>query len=362
MSAMRVPAPTPGRFAAVAPTTCPGCCSPSHPGAGFAVGHGIGSACGHPVYPHSKCPFRQQQPGMQSPCQRLCAALGVPGDGQRGRVGQGVGGRGTSWCQHPGGDRALGSQQHRPPGRCSEGGPAATGCLHPKALLQLWWGRPQQPRAQRRHRCPQPCSDTIPIMAEGLAQPLLRAPHGAKPCHSHRQPRLLSPKPRPSPRGRHGRSRARGATPPPAGRSRTLAPCWCAALMLGKAYLLLGCYLHPLSLSAAGQPSCLRHVPGACLQQVWSALLLARAGRLRRRLPAVPDSGARGDNVRAARTLAIAFPMTLPCPPHSSNATHAFARGCGQARRMAACADGAQAALVVSSRGDSLTYQSHSSA
>lgn len=132
--------------------------------------------------------------------------------------------------------------------------------------------------------------------------------------------------------------------------------------MLGKAYLLLGCYLHPLSLSAAGQPSCLRHVPGACLQQVWSALLLARAGRLRRRLPAVPDSGARGDNVRAARTLAIAFPMTLPCPPHSSDATHAFARGCGQARRMAACADGAQAALVVSSRGDSLTYQSHSSA
>lgn len=102
-------APTPGRFAAVAPTTRPGCCSPSRPGAGLALGHGTGSACGHPVYPRSKCPFRQQ-PGMQSPCQRLCAALGVPGDGQRGRVEQGFGGRGTSWCQHPGGDRALGSQ------------------------------------------------------------------------------------------------------------------------------------------------------------------------------------------------------------------------------------------------------------
>ena len=147
-------------------------------------------------------------------------------------------------------------------------------------------------------------------------------------------------------RGWHGRGAAgaRGATPPAAGCSRALAPCWCVALMLSKAYLLLGFYLHPLSLSAAGQPSCLRHVPGACLQQVWSALLFARSHCLRCRLPAVPDSEARADNVRTARTLALAFPMTLPCPPHSSDATHAFARGRGRARRMAVCADGAQAA------------------
>lgn len=166
----------------------------------------------------------------------------------------------------------------------------------------------------------------------------------------------------------HGGAGARGAhraAPPATGRSRALAPHWCVALMLSKANLLLGFYLHPLSLSAAGRPSCLRHVPGACLQQVWSALLFARSRCLHRRLPAVPDSRARADNVHAARTLAIAFPMTLPCPPHSSDAMHAFARGRGQARRMAVCADGAQAAprtLVVSSRGNSLTYQSHSSA
>lgn len=149
------------------------------------------------------------------------------------------------------------------------------------------------------------------------------------------------------PWGQHGRGAAgaRGATPPAAGRSRALAPCWCVALMLSKAYLLLGFYLHPLSLSAAGQPSCLRHVPGACLQQVWSALLFARSHCLHRRLPAVPDSGARADNAHAARTSAIALPMTLPCPPHSSDATHAFAQGRGQARHMAECADGAQAAL-----------------
>ena len=47
--------------------------------------------------------------------------------------------------------------------------------------------------------------------------------------------------------------------------------------------------------------------------------------------------------MRAVRTLAIELPMTLPCPPHSSDATHACARGRGQARRMALCADGAQA-------------------
>lgn len=87
------------------------------------------------------------------------------------------------------------------------------------------------------------------------------------------------------------------ATPPTTGRSRTLAPYWCIALMFSKAYLLLGFYLHPLSLSASGQPSCLRHVPGACLQQVWSALLFARPRCLHRWLPAVPDSGACADNV-----------------------------------------------------------------
>lgn len=96
--------------------------------------------------------------------------------------------------------------------------------------------------------------------------------------------------------------RGRSLSPPhcttAAGCSRALAPRWCAALMLSKAYLLLGCYLHPRGLSAAGQPSCLRHVPGACLQQVWSALLLAAAGCLHRRLPAVPDSAARTDNAR----------------------------------------------------------------
>lgn len=148
------------------------------------------------------------------------------------------------------------------------------------------------------------------------------------------------------PWGRHGHSAAgaRGAAAPAAGRSHALAPRWCVALMLSKAYLLLGFYLHPLSLSAAGQPSCLRHVPGACLQQVWSALLFARSRCLHHRLPAVPDSAAHADNACAARTLAIAFLMTLPCPLHSSDATHAFARGCGQARCMAACADGAQAA------------------
>lgn len=143
----------------------------------------------------------------------------------------------------------------------------------------------------------------------------------------------------------HGTARARGAAPPAMGhRRRACAPCWCVALMLSKAYLLLGFYLHPLGLSAAGQPSCLRHVPGACLQQVWSALLFARSRCLHRRPPAVPDSGACADNARAARTLAIAFPMTLPCPLHSSDAMHAFARGRGRARRAAACADGAQAA------------------
>lgn len=93
-------------------------------------------------------------------------------------------------------------------------------------------------------------------------------------------------------------------------------------------------------LIGAGQPSCLRHVPGACLQQVWPALLFAK----RRRLPAVPDSRARADNARAARTLAIAFPMTLPCPPHSSDATHAFAQGAGTPA-VAAGADAVQAAL-----------------
>lgn len=92
-------------------------------------------------------------------------------------------------------------------------------------------------------------------------------------------------------------------------------------------------------LIGAGQPSCLRHVPGACLQQVWPALLFAK----RRCLPAVPDSRARADNARAARTLAIAFPMTLPCPPHSSDATHAFTRGVG-GPAMAAGADAVQAA------------------
>lgn len=106
------------------------------------------------------------------------------------------------------------------------------------------------------------------------------------------------------PRGRHSRGAAgaRRAAPPAVGRSRHLAPCWCVALMLSKAYLLLGFYLHPLSLSAAGQPSCLRHVPGACLQQVWSALLFARSPCLLRRPPAVPDSGARAI-MRARRGL-----------------------------------------------------------
>lgn len=93
-------------------------------------------------------------------------------------------------------------------------------------------------------------------------------------------------------------------------------------------------------LIGAGQPSCLRHVPGACLQQVWPALLFAK----HRCLPAVPDSGARADNARAARTLAIAFPMTLPCPPHSSDATHACARA-AHGPAVAAGADAAQAAL-----------------
>lgn len=93
-------------------------------------------------------------------------------------------------------------------------------------------------------------------------------------------------------------------------------------------------------LIGAGQPSCLRHVPGACLQQVWPALPFAK----RRCLPAVPDSRARADNARTARTVPIAFPMTLPCPPHSSDATHAFARGAGGPAVLVG-ADAVQAAL-----------------
>lgn len=44
-----------------------------------------------------------------------------------------------------------------------------------------------------------------------------------------------------------------------------LAPCWCLALMLSKAYLLLGFYLHPLSLSARGSPpACATFPERAC--------------------------------------------------------------------------------------------------
>lgn len=157
-------------------------------------------------------------------------------------------------------------------------------------------------------------------------------------------PHLLPSRPR---RSRSPRIRTARRGPQDA-----LAPCWCLALMLSKAYLLLGFYLHPLSLSARGSPAACATFPERAAAGV-AALLCA-----------VPDSGARADNARVVRTLAIAFPMTLPCPPHSSDATHAFAgaRAARPWRRGQMLCRQHWEVLVVSSRGDSLTYQSHSSA
>lgn len=59
----------------------------------------------------------------------------------------------------------------------------------------------------------------------------------------------------------HGHSRSPRIPTTRRGPQRALAPCWCLALMLSKAYLLLGFYLHPLSLSARGSPPCCATFP-----------------------------------------------------------------------------------------------------
>lgn len=129
------------------------------------------------------------------------------------------------------------------------------------------------------------------------------------------------------PWGRRGcaAARALGSIPPAAGRRhRALAPFWCVALMLSKAYLLLGFIsIHSAYRRRGSPPACATFPERAC----------SRCGQhYRLPEPAACPQTLTADSARAARTLVVAFPVTLPCPPHSSDATQPSLRGAGRPR------------------------------